>query len=90
MKTVARLLVVTLTVAATTLGGLGCTYAYQNKPSPAMASTTDRWVDLADNYAYMRNIDQRGFIDDFNRTWYIDNPTRLSPWPIVDMSGNPR
>ena len=55
-----------------------------------MASTTDRWVDAADNYAYMRNIDQRGFIDDVNRTWYIDNPSRLSPWPIADMSGNPR
>jgi len=90
MKTVARLLVVTLTMAAATLGSLGCANAYQNKPSPAMASTTERWVDLADTYSYMRNINQRGFIDDFNRMLYIDNPTRLSPWPIVDMSGNPR
>ncbi len=90
MKTVARLLVVTLTVAAATLGGLGCTYAYQNKPSPAMASTTERWIDGADSYSYMRNINQRGVLDDFNRTIYLDNPSRLSPWPIVDMSGNPR
>ncbi len=90
MKTAARLLVVALTVAAASFGSLGCAHTYQNKPSPAMASTTDRWVDAADNYSYMRNINQRGVIDDFNRAVYIDNPSRLSPWPIVDMSGNPR
>lgn len=89
MKKLARSLTI-LTLAAATVSGIGCKSAYQNSPAPAMASTTDRWVDVADNYAYMRNIDQRGFIDDFNRCWYIDNPTRLSPWPIVDMSGNPR
>ncbi len=88
MKTVARLLVVSLLLTA--VGMIGCAHGYQNHPAPAMASTADRWVDTADNYAYMRNINQRGFIDDINRTWYIDNPTRLSPWPIVDMSGNPR
>jgi hypothetical protein len=90
MKTAARFLVVALTMTAATLGSFGCANAYQNKPAPAMASTTERWVDLADSYSYMRNINQRGFIDDFNRSIYIDNPTRLSPWPIVDMSGNPR
>ncbi len=88
MKTVARLLVVSLLLTA--VGMIGCAHGYQNHPAPAMASTTDRWVDTANNYAYMRNTNQRGFIDDVNRTWYIDNPTRLSPWPIVDMSGNPR
>lgn len=88
MKTLARPLTI-LTLAAA-MSSLGCAQAYQNKPAPAMASTTDRWVDAADNYSYMRNIDQRGFIDDWNRAWYVDNPTRLSPWPIVDMSGNPR
>ena len=90
MKTVARPLVVTLTLTAATLGGLGCSHAYQNHPAPAMASTTERWIDVADTYSYMRNINQRGVIDDFNRAFYIDNPTRLSPWPIADMSGNPR
>ncbi len=88
MKTAARLLAVSLLFTA--IGTMGCAHRYQNKPAPAMASTTNRWVDAADNYAYMRNTDQRGFIDDVNRTWYIDNPSRLSPWPIVDMSGNPR
>ena len=88
MKTAARLLAVSLLFTA--VGTIGCAHSYQNTPAPAMASTTNRWVDTADNYSYMRNINQRGFIDDVNRTMYIDNPSRLSPWPIVDMSGNPR
>jgi hypothetical protein len=88
MKTAARMLAASLLFTA--VGTIGCAESYQNRPMPSMASTADRWVDTADNYAYMRNINQRGFIDDINRTWYIDNPTRLSPWPIVDMSGNPR
>ena len=90
MKTIARLLVVVLLFVAASVGGLGCAHGYQNRPAPAMAGTTDRWVDGANNFAYMRNINQRGVVDDAARAIYIDNPSRLSPWPIVDMSGNPR
>ena len=70
--------------------GVGCAHDYQNHPAPAMASTTNRWIDAENNYVYMRNLNQRGGVDDINRAIYIDNPSRLSPWPIVDMSGNPR
>jgi hypothetical protein len=42
------------------------------------------------NYAYMRNTNYRGVWDDIQRMIYIDNPSHLSPYPIVDMSGNPR
>ncbi len=90
MKTIARLLVVALLFVAAAMGGLGCAHGYQNKPAPAMAGTTGRWVDGANSYAYMRNINQRGVVDDAARTFSVDNPSRLSPWPIVDMSGNPR
>ena len=69
---------------------IGCAHGYQNRPAPEMASTSDRWVDYADNYAYMRNTNQRSFLDDVNRALYLDNPSRLSPYPIVDQSGNPR
>jgi hypothetical protein len=51
-----------------------------------MASTTNRWVDIADDYSYMRNINQRAVLDDWNRLWYTDNPSRLTPWPVVDQS----
>ena len=90
MKITARLLVVAVPFVAVATSGLGCAHRYQNQPAPAMAGTTDRWVDGANNYAYMRNINHRGVVDDAARSFYVDNPSRLSPWPIVDMSGNPR
>ncbi len=82
MKTIAKLLPLFLIVACTA----GCAHDYQNKPSPAMASTTHRWVDIADDYSYVRNINQRAVLDDWNRLWYTDNPSRLTPWPVVDQS----
>ena len=60
------------------------------KPAPEMSSTADRSVDMDANYAYMRNTNYRALWDDLQRMIYIDNPSRLSPYPIVDMSGNPR
>jgi len=60
------------------------------KPAPEMASTADRSVDIDANYAYMRNTNYRAFWDDLQRSLYLDNPSRLSPYPIVELSGNPR
>jgi hypothetical protein len=60
------------------------------RPAPEMSSTAHRSVDLDKNYAYMRNTNYRGFWDDLRRMIYIDNPSRLSPYPIVDTSGSPR
>jgi hypothetical protein len=89
MKQYSRLVLGTF-FAAGTITLLGCAHGYQNRPAPEMASTADRWVDYADNYAYMRNVNHRSFLDDLNRTLYLGNPSRLSPYPIFDMSGNPR
>ncbi len=83
--------------ALTAAGMLGCSkeqsVSYDSinaRPAPEMMSTTDRGSDLATDYAYMRNINQRGFLDDLRRALYIDNPMRLSPYPIIDASGDPR
>ncbi len=59
-------------------------------PAPELSATADRNVDIDKNYAYLRNTNYRGFWDDVQRMFYIDNPSRLSPWPIVETSGNPR
>lgn len=59
-------------------------------PAPEMAATTDRWVDVDRDYAYMRNTNHRSFLDDVRRAFLFDNPSRLSPYPIVDAAGNPR
>ena len=64
--------------------------AISNKPAPEMFSTADRGSDAAANYAYMRNTNYRSFWDDLGRALYIDQPMRLTPYPIVDAAGNPR
>ena len=64
--------------------------AIRNRPAPEMQATANSKVDAQRNYAYMRNTNYRGLIDDFNRAFYIDNPSHLSPYPVVDTSGNPR
>ena len=82
--------------ALTAAGMLGCSNeqslsdSINARPAPEMMSTTDRGADLSTDYAYMRNINQRGFLDDLRRALYIDNPMRLSPYPIIDASGEPR
>jgi hypothetical protein len=92
MRTPARVVLVALVAACGACSSKPnvSTKAIQNHPSPEMFSTSDRSAETANNYAYMRNIQHRSFVDDFNRAFLIDNPSRLSPYPIVDMSGNPR
>ncbi|MHC4081905.1 MAG: hypothetical protein ACYS15_19005 [Planctomycetota bacterium] len=93
MKTLSR--IVLAATVAVVIGG--CSQqekvdfkSITRKPAPEMASTADRSADIDANYAYMRNTNYRSFWDDLQRTFYIDNPSRLSPYPIVEMSGNPR
>ena len=93
MKTLSRIaLAATVVVIAAGCSGKSKTSfeSIAAKPAPEMASTADRSVDIDKNYAYMRNTNYRGFWDDLQRAIYIDNPSRLSPYPIVDLSGNPR
>ena len=93
MKTLSRTILAAMAVTAVA----GCSRkdtvdfdAIAAKPAPEMSSTADRSVDIDANYAYMRNTNYRGFWDDLQRAIFIDNPSRLSPFPIVDTSGNPR
>jgi hypothetical protein len=93
MKTLSRIFVAAMVAVAVT----GCSSkddvsfkSITAKPAPEMSSTADRSVDMDANYAYMRNTNYRALWDDLQRMIYIDNPSRLSPYPIVDMSGNPR
>ena len=62
----------------------------RHHPAPELSTTADSKVESQGNLAYMKNTDLRGFWDDVERAWYLDNPTRLSPFPILDTSGNPR
>ena len=91
MRIFSRLFFVTILTA----GVCGCqsdvsTRAILKHPTPELKAIKDRPVDASVNYAYMRNTNLRAFWDDVARSWYIDHPSRLSPYPIVYTSGNPR
>lgn len=47
-----------------------------------------------DEFKNMRRVsmnqNMRGLNDEITRALLLDNPSRLSPWPIVDTSGMPR
>ena len=93
MKTLSRIVV----AASVVVVAAGCSKqekvdfkSIAAKPAPEKASTADRSVGIDANYAYMRNTNYRAFWDDLQRTIYLDNPSRLSPYPIVELSGNPR
>jgi hypothetical protein len=93
MKILSRMFAAAIVVVAVT----GCSSqedvsfkSITRNPAPEMSSTADRSVDMDANYAYMRNTNYRGVWDDLQRMFYIDNPSHLSPYPIVDLSGNPR
>jgi hypothetical protein len=58
--------------------------------SPEMQATAQRPDDVNTNFAYMTNTDMRGFWDDLGRVFYTDHPTKLSPYPIAEMSGSPK
>jgi hypothetical protein len=60
------------------------------RPAPEMQSMADRPVDMDRHYAYMRNTNYRAFWDDLRRMFYVDNPSRLTPFPSIDTSGQPR
>ena len=52
--------------------------------------TDEARASLATVARHARSLMTAGSWDDLQRAIYIDNPSRLTPFPTVDMSGNPR
>lgn len=94
MKTVCSLL---LAAAATTLAGCASSNpndvsysAITSDLSPSMRSLTERPVDIHSHAAYRKDVNSRLLIDDLQRFFYLDHPSRLSPYDIPYRSGQPR
>ncbi len=87
-------LALTLLFAATSLMGCaGDATSYKSiagDPTPDLAGLVERPVDIDRHIAYMRNTNWRSASDDLGRVFYTDHPSRLSPFPIVATSGQPR
>ena len=62
----------------------------RDSPSPEMSQLAFTKVEGQANMAVMKNQNLRMAWDDVLRAWHLDHPSRLSPYPILYTSGNPR
>ncbi len=58
--------------------------------TPELRGMQERPIDISRNMRVAQNQNWRMLSDDLGRVFYTDHPSRLSPYPIVDTSGNPR
>lgn len=58
--------------------------------TPELQTLTERPVDVDRNLAVNNNQNDRMFWDDLGRVFYTNQPSTLSPYPIVSTSGVPR
>ena len=57
--------------------------------TPELQTLTERPSDVHRNIAVSNNQDWRMFSEDLGRVWMTDGPSSMSPYPIVNLSGNP-
>ena len=81
-----------LVVAATLVTGCKSVSheAITDNPTPELHTTSLRDSEVETSLAYMRNSNWRMFWDDLGRASYWDQPSRLSPFPIISLNGQPR
>ncbi|MFI4882222.1 MAG: hypothetical protein ACIAQU_06515 [Phycisphaerales bacterium JB064] len=49
--------------------------------APELETLDQRWVDADNEYAIMNSENTRMLRDDWRSIWYVDRPSRLSPYP---------
>ena len=58
--------------------------------TPELMGSGERAIDVDRHYAVTKNNNLRMASDDLMRVWYLDHPSRLSPYPITYTAGTPR
>ena len=100
MKTTTLL---SLSAATLSIGLAGCstssrnydltdvsTKSIMNNMTPEVETLDQRSVDADIALAYYKNHNMRMIREDIGRAMYWDHPSRLSSFPILDVSGKPR
>jgi hypothetical protein len=59
-------------------------------PNPELKGTAMTDYDADRSFWYMANANGRSLYDDTIRALYVDQPSRLSPFPISSRNGQPR
>ena len=57
--------------------------------TPELQGYQERPVDVKRNLTIVNNANLRGLSDDLGRTFYTNHPSRLTPYPVMSLSGNP-
>lgn len=83
-------------ILAGTLATSGCTsdryhsWNYiKGNLTPEMAGISETKLDQERDLAVVTDTNWRAFSDDWGRAWLLDQPTALSPYPLVNTGGNP-
>ncbi len=58
--------------------------------TPELAGISETHMDQQRDLAVVRNVDWRAFSDDWGRVFLTDQPTQLTPYPVVNTGGNPQ
>ena len=58
--------------------------------TPELQGLHERPIDVSRNMRVAQNQNWRMFSDDLGRFFYTDHASHLTPFPMVDTSGNPR
>jgi predicted small lipoprotein YifL len=63
--------------------------AIKNNATPELAGMTERDMDVDRNMLVNANQTTRMFWSDLGRVWLADEPSPLTPYPVVNTTGNP-
>ncbi|HWB21237.1 MAG TPA: hypothetical protein VG711_13140 [Phycisphaerales bacterium] len=89
MKILAMLGFAAVAFVATGCNDNASYHSIRNNLTPELSGVASRPVDRDRIFHVTANMDFREMNDDIMRTFYIDSPMRLSPYPIVN-NGLPR
>ncbi len=88
---------VTSTLLIGSMAAIGCTSNKQaswgyikGNLTPELAGTSETKLDQERNLAVVTNSDWRQAADDWGRFWLTDQPNTLSPYPVINTSGQPQ
>ncbi len=56
--------------------------------TPEMSTLSQTYTDVDVDLAMVDNQNNRMFEEDLGRVWYTNRPSRLSPLPVVNTTGN--
>jgi hypothetical protein len=62
----------------------------KNNLTPELAGVSESKLDQERDLAVVNNLSWRAFSDDWGRFWLLDQPTQLTPYPVINTGGNPQ